>query len=136
MCWHGGNSSHAVAIKLISTFSPWWIWCQIHFCSKINEVTWKLGWNMSYLVATKWVLFLSLLSLVSNSGSYWKFMQLHENLVEIHFIWWPLDEFCSLAYWFWCQIQFMQELTKTKHEILSLMALMKIYKKNIMKFIC
>jgi len=74
------------------------------FMHKINEVTWKLGWNMFYLVATKWVLFPNLLSLVSNSSSCWKFMQLHENLVEIHPIWWPLDGFCSLPCWVWCQI--------------------------------
>jgi hypothetical protein len=74
------------------------------FFQKINEITWKSCWNMSYLVATIWVLFSNLLSLVSNLGSCWKFMQLHENLVEIHLIWWPLDGFCSPAYWVWCQI--------------------------------
>jgi hypothetical protein len=44
---------------------------------------------MSYLVATRWVLFPNLLSLVSCS----KFMQLNEKMVEICPIWWPLDVF-------------------------------------------
>jgi hypothetical protein len=30
-CWHCGNSSYLMATKLISTFAPCWIWCQIHF---------------------------------------------------------------------------------------------------------
>jgi hypothetical protein len=31
----------------------------------------------------------TMLNLMSNSLSSWKFMKLHENLVEIHLIWWP-----------------------------------------------
>jgi hypothetical protein len=58
------------------------------FFWKINEIIWKIGWNMSYLVATKWVLFHNLLSLVSNLSYCWKFMQLHEKMVKIHSIWW------------------------------------------------
>jgi hypothetical protein len=80
------------------------------FFSNNYEVTWKLGWNKFYLVATKWVLFLSLLNLVSNSTSYWKFMQLHEMMVERRLIWWPLDGFCSPTCWVWCQIQLFVEL--------------------------
>jgi hypothetical protein len=86
------------------------------FFWKINEVTWKLGWNTCYFVATKWVLFPSLLSLVSNSGSCWKFMQLHEKMVEIHPIWWPLDWFCSPTCWVWCQIQLFVENICKLHE--------------------
>ncbi len=105
------NSSYLVAIRPISTFAPCWIWCQIHL--KIYEVTWKLGWNTFYLVATKWVLFPNLLSLVSNLGSCWIFMQLHKNMVEIHLIWWPLDEVCSPTYWIWFQIHvFVENLCK------------------------
>jgi hypothetical protein len=115
-CWHGGNSSYVVAIRSISTFAPCWIWCQIHFFWKINEVTWKLGWNTSYLVATRWVLFSSLLSLVSNLGSCWKFMQLHEKMVEIHPIWWPLNGFCFPTCWVWFQIQLFVENLCKLHE--------------------
>jgi hypothetical protein len=79
------------------------------FFLKIYEVTWKLGWNTSYFVATKWVLLPNLLSLVSNLASCWKFMQLHENIVEIHPIWWPPYGFCFLACWVWCQIQIFVE---------------------------
>jgi hypothetical protein len=53
------------------------------------------GGNSFYLVATRWVLFPSLLSLVSNLVSCSKFMQLHEKMVEIHPIWWPPDRFYS-----------------------------------------
>ncbi len=70
-CWHGGNLSHVVATKLISTFAPCWIWCQIFFFGKL--------------------------------------MKLHENLVEISFIWWSLDGFCFPACWIWCQIQVLIE---------------------------
>jgi hypothetical protein len=69
---------------------------------KINEIVWKLGWNTSYLVATKWILFPNLFSLVSNSNCSRKFMQLHEKIVEIHTIWWPLDGFYSLDCLDWC----------------------------------
>jgi hypothetical protein len=43
------------------------------FFLKIYEVTWKLSWNMSYLVATRWVLFPSLLSSMSNLAFLLKF---------------------------------------------------------------
>jgi hypothetical protein len=43
---------------------------------------------------------------MSNSLSFWKFIKLHENLVEIHPIWWPPDGFCSPTCWVWFQIQF------------------------------
>jgi hypothetical protein len=69
---------------------------------KINKIVWKLGWNTSYLVATKWILFPNLFNLVSNSNSSRKFMQLHEKIVEIHTIWWPLDGFYSLDCLDWC----------------------------------
>jgi hypothetical protein len=98
-CWHGGNSSYLVATKQVSTFAPCWIWCQIHFFLKIYEITWKLGWNMFYLVTIRWVLFLSLWSLVSSSTSCGKFMQLHEKMVAIHLIWWPLNGFYSPTCW-------------------------------------
>jgi hypothetical protein len=81
MWWPLNQFRHLHHVEFYVKFSFFW---------KINEVTWKFGWNTSYLVATRWVLFSSLLSLVSNSGFYWKFMQLHENMVEIHHIWWPL----------------------------------------------
>jgi hypothetical protein len=65
------------------------------------------GGNSSYLVAIRWVLFPNMLSLVLNSTSCWKFMQLHEKMVEMCPIWWPLDGFYFLARWFWCQIQLL-----------------------------
>jgi hypothetical protein len=37
------------------------------FLLKNYAITWKDGWNTSYLVAIKWVLFPNILSLVSNS---------------------------------------------------------------------
>jgi hypothetical protein len=43
---------------------------------KIYAITWKYGLNTSYLVAIRWVLFPSYLSLVSNSNFCWKFMQI------------------------------------------------------------
>jgi hypothetical protein len=91
------------------------------FFSKINEIIWKLGWNTSYLVATRWVLLPKLLSLVTNSSSCWKFMQLHEKMVKIHHIWWPLDGFCSLAIWVWCQIQiFVENLCKLHEKMVKI----------------
>jgi hypothetical protein len=55
----------------------------------------------------------TMLNLMSISLSSRKLMKLHENLVEIHFIWWPPNGFCSLAYWVWCQIQvFVENLCK------------------------
>jgi hypothetical protein len=44
------------------------------FLLKIYANTWKFGWNTFYLVAIKWVLFPSLLSLVLNLAFCWKFM--------------------------------------------------------------
>jgi hypothetical protein len=41
------------------------------FFLNIYEITWKLGWNTSYLVATIWVLFPILLNLASNSAFCW-----------------------------------------------------------------
>jgi hypothetical protein len=62
------------------------------FLSICFATTWKDGWNMSYLVATKGVNFLpNMLSLVSNLTFCWNFMQLHEKMVEIPPILWPLD---------------------------------------------
>jgi hypothetical protein len=62
------------------------------FLSKCFAITWKDGWNMSYLVATiKVNLFPNMLSLVSNLAFHWNFMQLHEKMVEICLIWWPLN---------------------------------------------
>ncbi len=91
------------------------------FSKKINKIIWKLGWNTFYLVATIWVLFPNLLSLVSNSSSCWKFMQLHEKMVKIHHIWWPLDGFCSLAIWVWCQIQiFVENLCKLHEKMVKI----------------
>jgi hypothetical protein len=87
MCCRGGNSSYLVATIRVLTFAPCWIWCKIHL-SKLYEITWKDSWNTFYLVATRWVLFPIMLNLVSNSASYWKFMQLHEKMVEICPIWW------------------------------------------------
>jgi hypothetical protein len=147
VCWHGGNSSYLMATRLILTFAPCWIWCQIHFLLenlwtymktwlkyalfgghqmvfvpqpiefgvkfrfllKFYVITWKDGWNTSYLVATKWVLFPNVLSLVSNSIFCWKFMQLHEKMVEICLIWWPLYVFWPpLVYWIksWIKLKF------------------------------
>jgi hypothetical protein len=40
----------------------------------------------------------TMLNLMSNSLSSGKLMKLHENLAEMHPIWWSPDEFCSLAY--------------------------------------
>jgi hypothetical protein len=117
-----------MCVGMVTILSIWWSpdrFRHLHhvefdvkfiFFLKINEVTWKFGWNMSYMVTTRWVLFLSLLSLVSNSSSCWKFMQLHENMVELHPIWWPLDGFCSLAYWVWFQIQHFVENVCKLHE--------------------
>jgi hypothetical protein len=48
---------------------------KFRFLLKIYAITWKYGWDTSYLVATKWVLFLNMLILVSNSSFCWKFMQ-------------------------------------------------------------
>ncbi len=94
------------------------------FFLKIYEVTWKLGWNTCYLVAMKWVLFPSLLSLVSNSNSCLKFIQLHEKMVEISFIWWPLNGFCSLAFWVWFQIQlFVENLCKLHEKMIKIYAI-------------
>jgi len=111
-----------VRVGMVVILPMWWpldqFWHLHHvefdvkfiFFWKINEIIWKLGWNTSYLVATIWVLFPNLLSSVSNSSSCWKFMQLHEKIVEIHPIWWPLDGFCSLVCWVWCQIQLFVEI--------------------------
>jgi hypothetical protein len=62
----------------VDGFCPWtyWVWCQIKVLLKIYAMTWKYGWNSSYLVAMRWVLFHSLLSLVSNLAFCWKFMQI------------------------------------------------------------
>jgi ribosome-associated toxin RatA of RatAB toxin-antitoxin module len=122
-----------VHVGMVAIIPMWWPpdWFQhlqhvefdlnFTFFSKINEVTWKLGWNTSYLVATKWVLFSSLLTLVSNLGSCWRFMQLHEKMVKIHLIWWPLDWFCSLTYWVWCQIQiFIENLCKLHEKMVEI----------------
>jgi hypothetical protein len=46
------------------------------FLLKIYAITWKDGLNTSYLVAIRWVLFRSYLSLMSNSNFCWKFMQI------------------------------------------------------------
>jgi hypothetical protein len=46
------------------------------FLFKIYTSTWKGGLNKFYLVATRWVLFLSFLSLVSNLAFCWKSMQI------------------------------------------------------------
>jgi hypothetical protein len=87
------------------------------FFLNIHEVTWKLGWNTSYLVATKWVLLPNLLRLMSCS----KFMQLHEKMVEICFIWWPPYGFCSLAYCVWFQIQlFVENLCKLHEKMVEI----------------
>jgi hypothetical protein len=43
---------------------------------KIYAIIWKFIWNTSYLVAIRWVLFPSLLYLVSNLAFCWKFMQI------------------------------------------------------------
>jgi len=93
------------------------------FFLKIYEVTWKIGRNNSYLVATRWVLFPNMLSLMSNLASCSKFMKLHENMVEIHLIWWPLDGFCSPTCWVWCQIQIFVE---------NLLNYMKIWLKYVL----
>ncbi len=49
---------------------------KFRFLLKIYAITWKDGWITSYLVASRWVLFLNLLSSVSNSIFCWKFMQI------------------------------------------------------------
>ncbi len=49
---------------------------KFRFLLIIYAITWKLGWITSYLVATRWLLFLSMLSLVSNLPFCWKFMQI------------------------------------------------------------
>jgi hypothetical protein len=100
-CWHGGNSSYLVATRLISTFVPCWIWFQIHFLFE-NLWSYMKTW-LKYILfgGMKWVLFPILLSLVSNSSSCLKFIQLYEKMVEISFISWSLDGFCSLSYWVW-----------------------------------
>jgi hypothetical protein len=49
---------------------------KFRFLLNIYAITQKNGWNTSYLVATRWVLFLNLLNLVSNSVFCWKFMQI------------------------------------------------------------
>ncbi len=91
------------------------------FFLKIYEVTWKLGWNTSYLVATKWVLFLNLSSLMSNLGFRWIFMQLHKKMVEIHLIWQPLNGFCSPTYCVWFQIQlFVENLCKLHEKVVEI----------------
>ncbi len=52
----------------------------------------------------------TMLNLMSNSLSSWKFMKLHENLVEIHPMWWPPNGFCFPICWVWCQIQVLIEM--------------------------
>ncbi len=37
-------------------------------------------------------------------------MKLYDNLVEICYIWWPLDGFCSPTCSVWCQIQLVENL--------------------------
>jgi hypothetical protein len=71
------------------------------FLLNFFAIIWKDGWNTSYLMTTKWVnLFPNVLSLVSNSIFYWKFMQLHEKMIKIRPIWWPPNVFSPpLAYW-------------------------------------
>jgi len=81
------------------------------FLMKICESACWHGGNSFYLVATGWVLFPSMLNLVSNLTYCWKFMQLHENMVEICPIWWPPYEFCSLTCWVWYQIQLLVKKT-------------------------
>jgi hypothetical protein len=52
------------------------------FFLKIYEVTWKLSWNMSYVVAIIWVLFPRLLSLVSHLGFCWNFCNYMERWLK------------------------------------------------------
>ncbi len=67
---------------------------KLRFLFKICAITWKIGWNRFYLVATIWVLFPHLLNLVSN------LCKLHEKMVEICPICWPLYVFwLPLMYW-------------------------------------
>jgi hypothetical protein len=79
-----------------------------------NEKLWKcvLAWWQFLLFSGHQTNFdiCTMLNLMSNSLSSWKFMKLHENLVEIRPIWWPPNGFCSLAYWVWCQIQVLVEI--------------------------
>jgi hypothetical protein len=42
---------------------------KFNFLLKFYAITWKDGWNASYLVTAKWILFLSMLSLMSNLAS-------------------------------------------------------------------
>jgi len=108
-CWHGGNSSYSVATNRFWHLHHVEFDVKFTFFLKIYEVTWKLGWNTSHLVATIWVSFPNLLSLVSNLGSCWNFMQLHEKIVEIHLIWWPPNGFNSPTCWIWFQLQLFVE---------------------------
>jgi hypothetical protein len=75
------------------------------FLMKNYECACWHGGNSSYLVATRLIDICTMLNLMSNSFSSWIFMKLHENLVEIHFIWWPLNGFCFPTCWVWYQIE-------------------------------
>jgi hypothetical protein len=67
MWWPLDRFQHLHHVEFDVNFTFFW---------KINEVTWKLGWNTSFLVATILVLFPNLLNLVSNLGFCWKLMQI------------------------------------------------------------
>jgi hypothetical protein len=71
------------------------------FLLKLYAIIWKDAWNTSYLVAIKWVLFPNILSLVSNLAFCWKFMRLHEKMVEICLIWWPPNVFLAPPPMYW-----------------------------------